>query len=1149
MVLRLPQALTRRAGVGFCLEQVVPLGAGRCHRGLEGLVLALLLALGRGQLAGQALPLGDQVGVPATGRDLVAIELLDAGLGQSEGHLRAAAVLEGPIARSSCLAGHVGRHVPLAAQGGHACLEGLECGPRFVAGALARPSRIEGGQLGGSLGGLVGGRGRLGPGPLQERLLPSQLARRVLRCGRGGAIGLVGHAAGPPSRVQSFARTAHGGLAGGSSLGGPGGTGVGGLQLRGCPLGSSHHLVANRTTLEGRDTRRGMHHAHVVEDDAVTGDEPPAGRQQLTQAERVVERGDPQHTGQQTCSMGVGIEAEGGREQSTADLADALLQQQRGSVTGATAAITTVAQDHHRGGVGQRARVVGVDHQAGQHLAQCGLDGQTQVGLDLEAVAEPATTAGACRTQHRLVGSGLELGVERLATSVEPFELGTGAAERLVRGGGHGFGLAGSHAGSLGRGLRAFLLGMGLAPSLGRRGGARCAAGGGLGGGRDLPQLAGQPAIGLGHPTSGTFGVAGQPLTSGPGAGGALLVGAAGGAQLLGVADRFGQALLGLLESILGAAIGLGQDGRHASAGLLGPGRGSGTLLGDALTFADESSRLTRRAGLGQLDALDRDASLVEPPAQLLLGIGPLRQRTGQRCGLLLGVAQGAERRISIASRGGQCLGVAARFDLGRGQAGAGPGHERLGQLGAGRHAGLLLLGLGRQAASLGPQLGEHVADALEVGLRLRQLALGLLAATLVLADAGRLLEQRPTLLGPQREGLVDHALADEEEGVVGDVGVVEQLDQVAQADALTVEQVLVLTRAEQPAGELDLLEVDREQAVLVVDDQADVGHAHRAAVGRAREDEVLGAPAAQGPSLLPERPAQGVGEVGLAAAVGPDHGRDARSELDGRALGERLEADHAQLAQPGQAHGLTASAASLTEALERSFGRVRLGLSPAAAFAAADDHAVDRDLDHEVAIVIGAVAADDAVRGGVAGGREGVLLEAALGCLERIDGQRRLELRCGRVEDETASRFEPLVEVDGGHHRFEETRQHRAATAFAGVLGTLAEDERVADPEAAGDTGEAARGDDGGSPGGEGPLGLVTVALEERLGHHQRQDRIPQELESFVGLGRFPRGARSHSCYGRVLRSEARGRRNAARDARPGRRRSLASTPVGLTG
>ena len=70
----------------------------------------------------------------------------------------------------------------------------------------------------------------------------------------------------------------------------------------------------------------------------------------------------------------------------------------------------------------------------------------------------------------------------------------------------------------------------------------------------------------------------------------------------------------------------------------------------------------------------------------------------------------------------------------------------------------------------LRPQLGEDVLDAGEVRLGLGQLLLGLAPAALVAPDAGDLLEQRPALLGPQRERLVDHALADEQERVLGEV-------------------------------------------------------------------------------------------------------------------------------------------------------------------------------------------------------------------------------------------------------------------------------------------------------------------------------------------------------------------------------------------
>ena len=160
---------------------------------------------------------------------------------------------------------------------------------------------------------------------------------------------------------------------------------------------------------------------------------------------------------------------------------------------------------------------------------------------------------------------------------------------------------------------------------------------------------------------------------------------------------------------------------------------------------------------------------------------------------------------------------------------------ERRGQLLAGVRAGRLLLGLGGEPARLRPELGEDVLDPGEVRLGLGELLLGLAPAPLVAADAGDLLEQRPPLLGPERERLVDHALADEQERVVGEVRRVEQVDEVAQPDPLLVEQVVVLAGAVQPAAELEDPEVDRQQAVGVVEDEGDVGHARAPRASRSR--------------------------------------------------------------------------------------------------------------------------------------------------------------------------------------------------------------------------------------------------------------------------------------------------------------------------
>jgi hypothetical protein len=212
---------------------------------------------------------------------------------------------------------------------------------------------------------------------------------------------------------------------------------------------------------------------------------------------------------------------------------------------------------------------------------------------------------------------------------------------------------------------------------------------------------------------------------------------------------------------------------------------------------------------------------------------------------------------------------------------------QRHGELVADRRARRLLLGLGGQAPGLRPELGEDVLDAREVGGRLGQLLLGLAPPALVAADPGHLLEQRSTFLGTHRQRLVDHALADEQEGVVGQMGGVQQVDEVAQPDALLVEQVLVLARAEQPPTQLQDLEVDRQQAIPVVDHERDVGHALGRSPLGPRPDDVLGLARAQGLALLAEGPAERVGEVALARAVRADDGADPTPELDVRALGE----------------------------------------------------------------------------------------------------------------------------------------------------------------------------------------------------------------------------------------------------------------------
>ena len=211
-----------------------------------------------------------------------------------------------------------------------------------------------------------------------------------------------------------------------------------------------------------------------------------------------------------------------------------------------------------------------------------------------------------------------------------------------------------------------------------------------------------------------------------------------------------------------------------------------------------------------------------------------------------------------------------------------------------------LLLGLGREPPRLRSELGDDVLDPGEVRLRFGQLLLRLAATSLVAANTGDLFEQRAALLGPQRERLVDHALADEQECVVGEMRPVEQVDEVPQANPLAIEQVVVLAGAVQPAAQLEHLVVDRQQPVGVVEQDRDVRHALRGPTLRAGPDDVLGLARAKGPALLSERPAEGVGQVRLARAIRADDCADPRPELDDGPFRERLEAVQAECEQPG---------------------------------------------------------------------------------------------------------------------------------------------------------------------------------------------------------------------------------------------------------
>ena len=214
-------------------------------------------------------------------------------------------------------------------------------------------------------------------------------------------------------------------------------------------------------------------------------------------------------------------------------------------------------------------------------------------------------------------------------------------------------------------------------------------------------------------------------------------------------------------------------------------GLGARALVGEAAAVSLERLLIGGEAPVAELEVgQDGAGSVMSLPALAFL-LSARRQVRGDggcrgfRC---LEIGHG-DVRLALGPHAP--LGRLGRPGRGLVPAGMGRREQRADELVADRRAGRLLLGLGRQPTSLRPELGEDVVDAGQVGLGFGELLLGLAAATLMAPDPGHLLEQRAALLRAEGERLVDHPLADEQEGVVGQVRAVEQVDEVAQPDPL----------------------------------------------------------------------------------------------------------------------------------------------------------------------------------------------------------------------------------------------------------------------------------------------------------------------------------------------------------------------------
>ncbi len=614
-----------------------------------------------------------------------------------------------------------------------------------------------------------------------------------------------------------------------------------------------------------------------------------------------------------------------------------------------------------------------------------------------------------------------------------------------------------------------------------------------------LDPLLGRPALHVGRPPASRLELGG-PDRGGPPARRQFLVGGRPGVAKRGeLGHRLGERPLRFGQVVRGDLI--RREDRLGERPSLADDVGLGDLAFRGETDAIAPERLELAAETGLLDPQLGDArpgGIVGRPT-LAFRSGPVAEGGRHRCRHFFGSHEVGHRAIRCRASPGEGPAGRPGSRTRLVPAGMGRGEERRRELLAGRPPGGLLIGLGGEPASLRPELAEDVLDAGEVGLRLGELFLRPLPPSLVAADPGDLLEEWATLLRPEGEGLVDHALADEEEGVVGEVGRVQEVDEVAEADPLLVEQVIVLAGAVQAPADLEDAVVEGEQPVGIVDDEGHVGHPGRRSPLRAGEDHVLALPRPERAALLAEGPAKGIGEVALARSVGPDDGADPAVELDERPLGERLESLEPEAEEPRRAAHPTISgsdrsmpsraiAAAAVSAMRRD------GPTPVA-----EDAPTDEDLDPERLLVVGPRRVEHPVLGSLPAGPLGVLLEAALRALQarrrRVVGQ----LRGCQRHDPVARPVEPEVEVQRPADRLEgRGEEGRAAAAATGRLA-LAEKEGVAEIDPAGETGEAGRRDDRRPAGGQEAFVVGRVAGVDRLADGQVHDGVTEVLEPFV--------------------------------------------------
>ena len=211
--------------------------------------------------------------------------------------------------------------------------------------------------------------------------------------------------------------------------------------------------------------------------------------------------------------------------------------------------------------------------------------------------------------------------------------------------------------------------------------------------------------------------------------------------------------------------------------------------------------------------------------------------------------------------------------------------------------------GLPLQGANLPLHFLNRVGDAQQVLLGVLQLAQRFLLLRFEFRDPRRLLENHPPVFRLARQNLRDVPLRQDAVARPPNPRAQEQLLDVLQPARRAIQKIFAPAITKNPPRQRHFIvtHFDPRRLQTFFADAAQrerhFAHAQRFPAVRAVEYHIRHLAAAQGfGRLLAEHPADGVGDVGLAAAVRPDDGRDPRLKVQRGLVREGLKAEYCEI-------------------------------------------------------------------------------------------------------------------------------------------------------------------------------------------------------------------------------------------------------------